>query len=182
MSLNKCKCGCGATTRGEYKRSCRPRKNPTARFWVKVRKRTTGKKCWEWTGATSKETGYGAFNDGKGRTVGAHVFSYRSIQGPIKKGLVVMHACDNRICVRPEHLSLGTPADNNADMANKGRARSAPKRGAEHYRSKLTADKVRAARALHKQGRKVEWLAKFYRVAKSTMHSALTRKTWAHIE
>jgi len=52
----------------------------------------------------------------------AHRLSYEMFYGPIPTGLVVMHSCDNPECTNPEHLSVGTYADNTADMMNKGRA------------------------------------------------------------
>jgi hypothetical protein len=73
--------------------------------------------CWEWQGYVDK-LGYGRL--GKKR---AHRMSYEKHKGPIPAGLMVCHSCDNRKCINPEHLWIGTQTDNMRDMAAKGRSR-----------------------------------------------------------
>lgn len=77
--------------------------------------------CWEWT-AGRTGVGYGVLRSDVGRTMlGAHTVSYRLHVGPIPQGLVVRHKCDNRLCVNPDHLELGTHADNVRDRDLRGR-------------------------------------------------------------
>lgn len=87
------------------------------RFWAKVHK-SDG--CWEWTG--KRASGYGRFVTPPGRRMwSAHRYSWTLANGPIPDGLFVLHHCDNKPCVRPEHLFLGTNADNMRDAWRKGR-------------------------------------------------------------
>lgn len=92
------------------------------RFWAKVN--VAGPHdCWEWTAGTDR-AGYGRISlGGRGdrRLVGAHRASWQIVNGPIPDGLFVLHSCDNPPCVNPQHLRVGTNADNMADMVVRGR-------------------------------------------------------------
>lgn len=86
------------------------------RFWKRVNKTAS---CWEWQGARNK-TGYGTvcFNYKTWRT---HRYAWHITYGSIPVNLCVLHHCDNPPCVNPDHLWLGTHADNVRDRENKGR-------------------------------------------------------------
>lgn len=101
------------------------------RFWAKV---TKSSDCWE-CGGSVNGAGYASHGD-----MGAHRYSYILHFGPIPGALWVLHHCDNRRCVRPDHLFLGTASDNALDCSAKGRA-NGPARahhGEDHGRAKLT--------------------------------------------
>lgn len=93
--------------------------------------------CWEWTGTTN-DYGYGIFLLPGEVPIRAHRFSYTRTYGQIPDGMVILHTCDNPPCVNPEHLRLGTKADNNKDTAIKRRHNY----GLDHWNGRLSVDDI----------------------------------------
>jgi len=97
------------------------------RFWAKVKKTED---CWIWIGARTK-TGYGRFAIRTSRVIRsfrAHRYAWEITHGTIPEDKELCHRCDNRLCVRPEHIFLGTHQENMADASAKGRLHTAPPR------------------------------------------------------
>ena len=130
--------------------------------------------------------GYGAFSL-FGRRVLAHRFAWILAHGDIPAHpshhgtMVVCHKCDNPPCVNPEHLFLGTQADNNRDANAKGR-RPEPKRGELNSLATLTNEQVRSARARNARGEPVMAIAREMNVKYTTLWSAVRRENWAQID
>ncbi len=112
--------------------------------------------------------------------VGAHRFSWELHFGPVPGGLLVCHRCDNRRCVNPGHLFLGTAADNTADMIAKGRGNWA--RGEAHGASKLSESDVVDIRELHDvEGFSQTTLACAFGVTHVAIWRIVRGKRWAHV-
>ena len=136
------------------------------------------KDCIEFHGRRTKK-GYGWLCiDGKKWS--AHRLSYTLNFGPIPEGMCVCHTCDNPPCINPDHLFLGTNADNVADRVAKGRSRGGDTKGEAHYKSKLTNDIVRAILLeTDVTGRE---LAKRYGVSYKTISKVRAGRTWKHLK
>lgn len=136
------------------------------RFYSKVHKTDA---CWNWLGAVDGR-GYGKFVTWNGKKHKYHIasrFSWVITNGPIPPGLFVLHHCDNPICVRPDHLFLGTAKINSQDMKQKGR--HAFRVGAANPNAKLSWPDVAIIRKLYKQGISASVLAILYNIAVRTV-------------
>lgn len=163
----------------------------TTRFWSKVDRsgpvvRPELGPCWVWT-STLNEHGYGVFCvrtvDHDRKTVRASRHSYEIARGPILDGMYVCHRCDNPPCVRPDHLFLGTPADNMMDAAQKGRAVAPPRRiGNTNVNAKLNETSVKAIRKRFAAGERVALLAKEFQISRQGIHRVVKREVWGHVD
>lgn len=145
---------------------------PIVKFMKKVSPEpNTG--CWLWFGAHHKD-GYGSFSY-KGRNQVAHRVGYELHCGEIPAGMNVCHRCDNRACVNPDHLFLGTHQENIADRNAKGRQ----SRGETHGTAKLTERDVLAIRRL--SGRSQREMARDFGVTRSAIQSILRGDVWVNV-
>lgn len=134
--------------------------------------------CWIWT-ARRDNDGYGVMwggrELGKEDNIQAHRVAWMLHRGQIQEGMLVCHHCDNRACVNPDHLFLGTEADNSHDMVKKGRSR----KGKDLPWTRLSPQDVRDIRAskdtLAELGRK-------YNVLPTSIKKVRLRLSWKHIE
>jgi hypothetical protein len=157
----------GSTTKHDRKM-----RSLAERFWSKVDKSGD---CWEWQGY-SGERGFGQVSTyGRSRLVRnthpAHRIAWELTRGPIPQGLLVLHHCDNRLCVRPDHLFLGTDADNAADRDTKGRWRN----------SWLTPGDVLIIRQMHQAGVSTERIALYFDVSRPWIARIARRQAWTHV-
>lgn len=143
--------------------------------------------CWVWTRSCRKK-GYGQTSIDKGhRNVAVHrVAAWLWLGFDLASSLKVLHRCDNPPCFNPEHLFIGTNADNTADMVAKGRARNNPHRGEAHASHVLTEDQVREIRARtdavgHARGI-YSTLAREYGVSHVLVSRIARRLNWAHLD
>ena len=181
------------------------------RFWAKVQKGEPNE-CWVWIGARhGSRQKRGMFWDGEKRSDAARWLWQHAFGQKLGPDEVVMHSCDNPLCVNPRHLHVGTQADNVADMWRKGRAnREAIRAGGDKGRAKLLAEPERFARGekhgLYGKGipgerngqsrltadvvREIRALAEThtqreiaakFNVNQATVWRVLQRKAWAHI-
>jgi len=172
-------------------------------FWSKVDKSNC---CWVWNGAVGK-SGYGIVGY-QYRNWLAHRLAYFFTFGDIPDGMCICHSCDNKLCVNPSHLWIGTYAQNSHDMVSKGRSakgdRSSSKlhpnklergekhwskrmpertrKGIGHHKAKITDDQVRAIRQRVKSGETMISVASSVGVHVSTVSLIVKNKTWTHVK
>lgn len=148
---------------------------PEIRFWKFVQKTES---CWLWTGNKSNWN-YGLFKAGEKDTY-SHRFSWILHHGPIPEGMCVLHRCDNPPCINPDHLFLGTFADNTHDMHKKGRANTS--KGSQHCHAKLTESQVAEIRRRYALGNITQSeLGAEFGVHRVSIRRIIKRKVWVHV-
>lgn len=164
---------------------------PEERFWQYVDKSGD---CWLWTGGTAGDHGYGAFTLHAGKQIGAHVFAYGMASGETPAGVLTLHTCDIRRCVRNDevgeyvvdgiarprfgHLFLGTHEDNMADRNAKMRH----PHGETSFHARLTERDVRRVRARYAAGESQQRIAREYGVSQRAISAIVLRQSWRHVE
>ena len=154
------------------------------RFWRQVEVKGEDE-CWNWK-AKSKIKGYGVIGRG-GRLapkVLAHRLSWELANGPVPEnkdehhGNVIMHKCDNRLCVNPNHLTLGTQAENVRDMLTKGRGVNNPPIGSKHHAT--TINEGEAAK-LYTMNGPYKAIAQEIGCSLHVVKDIKRGKTWSHV-
>jgi hypothetical protein len=134
--------------------------------------------CWIWTGKLSS-VGRAVITLGA-RLHHAARFAYVAINDKPIGQMYACHSCDNILCVNPEHLWLGTAADNSQDMVRKGRQRD--QRGVKHNLHVLDDNTVRAIRKELKEGKSIAVVSGMFGVSKHCVFCVKHRKTWSHVK
>lgn len=147
--------------------------DPIKRFWFYVKKTDS---CWLWQGV--KREGYGRMRKDY-KLSSAHRFSWEIHNGPIPKGIYVLHSCDNPPCVNPSHLWLGTYTDNNRDRSKKGRNNHAL--GSKCPKAKLKGKDIEKIIKLRLSGMPYQKIARKYHVDTRAIWQIFIGKTWGHI-
>lgn len=163
--------------------------DPSVLFWSHVNKDgpipahiPEMSNCWIWT-AARLPNGYGHFHV-RGKDVYAHRFSYQIHHGILPPKIMALHRCDNRACVRPDHLFSGTAKTNTMDMHNKNRwkpGRAKDQSGEKNARAKLTMENVLEIRKMAESGIMQNVIAAKFRVSTPAVNLIVNKKNWSHI-
>lgn len=168
------------------------KRGPTAglteaeRFWRKVDRSEGEDMCWTWMGGLFV-AGYGMFYPENkdypikkySIPIPAHRYAFIAANGSIPDGRFVLHRCDNRRCVNPAHLFLGTHDENMADMAQKGRSHRPESR--VRFAEKMCAASVKTLRERHQNGVSQRQLAKAFNISRSYVFDIVHRRKWAQV-
>ena len=159
-------------------------KGTMRRFWAKI---DSSGDCWLWTGG-QRGNGYGCFKV-NGKVLSAHRASWAIEHGEVPTDKLVLHKCNNRSCVNPKHLYIGTHKDNVADAIREGThyqlkatdIRQGKNKGVKNGSSKLDNIKVRDIRRLRKEGLGCRELGRLYTVDHSIISEVVNHKIWKHV-
>ena len=145
------------------------------RLWDRTERTESG--CLEWTGPRNAD-GYGRVSVGNSVRRFAHRLAYEIDVGEIPEGMCVLHLCDNPPCCDPDHLVLGTKAENNRQAAERNRMQ----RGSGRYNAKLDENKVLLIRGAYAAGGVSQHqLAREYGVSAMAINRAINGTRWRHV-
>jgi hypothetical protein len=150
------------------------------KFWLNVDKAGEDD-CWMWKRPASSN-GYGRIRVNEtGKEQSAHRVSWWLSNGKqdIPSGMVIMHSCDNKLCVNPKHLSIGTLKDNTQDMIRKGRNKVVRFVGSTNGNALLNDDKVRVIKTSSLNNTQ---LGKMFGVSPSCIADIKKGRSWAHVK
>ncbi len=133
--------------------------------------------CWIWGGTIQKRDGYGVFATKPGKQVKAHRYVYELFGNKIPSGAHLLHRCDNRKCVNPDHMFIGTNRENTADRVAKGRSAH----GVKSAKAKLTPDAVTEIRRLLAAGESMSSVARLFGVTAQSIFLIKRGDTWKSV-
>jgi hypothetical protein len=132
--------------------------------------------CWVWQGNLNSN-GYGRYPVNN-QLVLAHRVSYQYFFGEIPKGMNVCHSCDNRKCINPHHLWLGTQSENLKDAVAKNRMYRPNTNAHRNGNTKLTWPKVNEIRKMYQRGLRKKEIAQLFLVSPSSIGDIISERTW----
>lgn len=150
------------------------------RIWPRIKVSQTG--CWEWTGALRSGygvVGIGSRSDGTRRAARAHRVVWEELRAEIPEGLFLCHHCDNPKCCNPDHMFLGTAAENTADMDRKGRRVNTPNSGVLNGRARLDPEMVELIRSAYQSGVSQSALSRALGFSRSSIGEVVRGERWA---
>lgn len=148
-----------------------------SRFWDKTNRPDGDEGCWLWTGFTHKN-GYGVITlDGKNHF--AHRISYQEYYGEnIPDGMMVLHSCNNRACINPNHLRVGDHRANMRDMTDADRQA----KGSDNGNSMLTEGQVKQIKEFISKGIPKKYIAMIFGTGLSTIKDIASGRTWSWLK
>lgn len=145
-------------------------------FWRRARRDANG--CLVWIRRLD-QNGYAPIFR-RGRWTKAHRLAWEFSNGKVPSGMNVCHRCDNRACIEPTHLFVGTQSDNMRDCENKGRANHPV--GERNNKAKLTSEEVLELRRRRAAGESMYRLGKVFGIARQSVRSIILGRHWRHVQ